>query len=91
MGGLRYNKKANSHFLQHPMRQREVISGVRRSGLDRYDVFMDILQLLQVGLGVMNISRCHSDGGDDPVVGIGSLVRQVIKSIGFAGPLHVVD
>ena len=44
------------------------------------NMLMDILQLLQIGPGVMNIPRCHSHSGDDTVVGVSRLVRQVIKS-----------
>ena len=43
MGGLGHNKKVNAQSFQHPVCQREVIGGVCRSGVQRNDIFMDIL------------------------------------------------
>ena len=37
----------------------------------------------------MDIPRRHGYSGDDTVVRVGCLVRQIIKTAGLAGPLHV--
>lgn len=64
MGRLRYYKKVNSDFLQYPMSQGKVIGRVCRRSLDGHNIFMHIFQLLQIGLGIMDIPRRHSHGGD---------------------------
>ena len=55
MGGLRYYKKVDPQFLQYPMSQGKIIGGVRRRGLDGHNILMYILQLLQIGSGIMDI------------------------------------
>ena len=37
----------------------------------------------------MDVPRRHGHSGDNTVVRVGRLVRQVIKSAGLAGPLHI--
>ena len=49
MGGLWHDKEVDAQFFQRSVCQGKVIGGVRRSGLQRHNMFMDVLQLLQIG------------------------------------------
>lgn len=80
MDGLGLDKEHNPLPLQHPVGQRKVIGGVRCRGLNRDNVPVNMLQLLQVRNRVIHISRRYGHRCDDAAVCICGLVGEIILS-----------
>ena len=56
---------------------------------DRDDALVDMLQLVQVGHGIVHITGRYRYIQNDAVVGIQRLMTQVVLPLRFSGPLHV--
>ena len=85
MGGLGPDKESDPLIFQHPVGQGEVIGGIRRGGLNRDNVPVDMLQLFQVRNRVVHVSRRHGYTCDDAAVCICGLMREIILPLGLPG------
>ena len=76
-------------FLQNPVSQWEIIDGIHCGALNADDIIVNILQLLQIGDGIMNISRRNRRIQSNAAVGAENLMRQIVLAFRFAGTLYM--
>ena len=89
MNWLGTDKEINAVLLQYAVSQWEIIGGVRCRSLEGNHVFVDMLYLLQIWGGIVDIPRRYSQADDDAIVRINGLVREVMLSPRLAGAVHV--
>lgn len=61
------------------MRQRKIVGGIRRGFLDRENISVYMLNLIKVWNGIISVSRRGSYVQNNTVVGVYSLMRQIVR------------
>jgi len=71
------------------MGQRKIVGGVRGSGLNWYNIFMNMLDQAQKRHGIVHISGGHSLAHDDAKVAVHRLMGEVMRPLRLSRALHV--
>ena len=78
---MRPHEKVDPQFAQHPMGQRKIVGGVRGSGLNWYNIFVNTLDQAQKRHGIIHISGGHGLAHDDAKVSVHRLMGEVVRSL----------
>ena len=82
--------EGDAELFQLPVGQWEILGGVRRGGPDGKNGSVDLLQMLQIRHGVVDVARRHCDAKNHPMVTVHRLVGEVVRSLRLARALHMV-